>query len=126
MGTDDEAALDSCTAYDTMPAAASLPPPSVIRPTPPNVVQVPVGPGAGSGTNPVLSPVTQPVTPPPVPQLPQRTDSVVGQERVVDPNDKGFSFSGTWDTSGPNRAPRVTGVSADVPSTSPRIHGDPA
>jgi hypothetical protein len=111
---------------NTVAATPQLPPPSVIRPTLPATVQVDLGPASPS-VHPAFLPIPEPPgSPPPVPKEKLHSDELVGQERVKDPNDKGFGLTGTWDTQGPKSAPRVTGVSADVPVTSDRIHGDPA
>src|SRR5205085_6253226 len=50
-------------------------------------------------------------------------DPLVGQGKVVDPNDKGFGLKGTWDI---NKPPKVTGAYGDLPkvgSVDPK--GDP-
>jgi hypothetical protein len=52
----------------------------------------------------------------------QKPPPIVGQDRAVDPGDKGAGISGTWDTSGPKSSPRVTGAYADPPFNA---HGDP-
>jgi hypothetical protein len=53
---------------------------------------------------------------------PGQAPSIVGPDRPVDPGDKGAGITGTWDTSGPNNSPNVTGVYADPPFNA---HGDP-
>jgi hypothetical protein len=107
--------------------------PSVITPTlPPDLQRLQTelqlaGPAPGNPNNPWLTPLpaTQ-ADPPAVPQQDLHQDAIVGQDHQVDPNDKGFGLTGTWDTSGPKSAPRVTGAYADVPINSPQIHGNPA
>jgi hypothetical protein len=107
--------------------------PSVITPTlPPDLQRLQTelqlaGPAPGNQNNPLLAPLPPATSDPPaVPQLDLHQDSIVGQDHQVDPNDKGFGISGTWDTAGPKSAPRVTGAYADVPVNSPQIHGNPA
>lgn len=117
---------------DTPAATTTTLTPSVLKPTLPpdlqrlqNELQL-AGPAPGNPSNPLLAPLPATTAPPPVPQLDLHQDAIVGQDHQVDPNDKSFGISGTWDTSGPKSAPQVTGISADVPSMSPRIHGNPA
>lgn len=107
--------------------------PSVLKPTlPPELQRLQTelqlaGPAPGNPSNPLLAPLPAATSPPPpLPQLDLHQDAVVGQDHQVDPKDKSIGISGTWDTSGPKSAPRETGLSADVPSSSERIHGNPA
>lgn len=127
MDYENEAANDSCTAHDSLPD-----PPSVIRPTLPPTVQVPVtGPAPGDPTNPLLATVPGGANSdmPAVPQQPLHQDPYASQEHAADPNDKALTFYGSWDVTGANRAPRFTGAQADIPvdpraPASARIHGD--
>ncbi len=106
--------------------------PSVIAPTlPPDLQRLQTelqlaGPAPGNKSNPLLAPLPSASDPPAVPQQDPHQDAIVGPDHKVDPNDKGFGISGTWDTAGPKSAPRVTGTYADVPVNSPQVHGDPA
>jgi hypothetical protein len=52
----------------------------------------------------------------------EKPPPLVGQGRAIDPGDKDFGITGTWDMFGPNKGPKITGVYADPPFNS---HGDP-